>query len=69
MKIPLILLAITTPLFADPLLTSWSTARSGQYCRIYLTLADAAEGNGLTTWTGQTLPAYTDIQKVESSND
>ena len=63
------LLAVMHAATAEPLLTTWNTALSGQYARIYTTKAEALAGTGLSTWTGQTLPAYTDIQKVESSAD
>lgn len=54
---------------ADPLLTSWQTGNSGQYARIYLTKEAAKEGTAVATWDGQTLPAYSDIQRVEYSQD
>jgi len=47
---------------ADPRLSSWRTGSSGQYARVRET--DAAPAAGATTWTGQTLPAYCDVQEI-----
>jgi hypothetical protein len=52
-------------LFADPLLTSWFTKNAGQYARIQQTTG----GSVVTTWTGQTLPAYSDIEVVSYSTN
>jgi hypothetical protein len=52
---------------ADPLLSTWMTENSGQYARIYLTKEAVLTGDAVSTWTGQTLPAYADVQKVEAS--
>jgi arylsulfatase A-like enzyme len=57
----------------DPQLTSWYTANSGQYARIYETLADEASGNAVTTWSrgqgNQTLPTYAGVHEVSYSQD
>ena len=52
-------------LFADPMLTSWFTKNAGQYARIQQT----TNGAIVTTWTGQTLPAYSDIEVVSYSTN
>ncbi len=54
--------------FADPQLTSWLTMNSGEYARVYATTNTRASGNSVTTWTGQSLPAYADIAEVSSSS-
>ena len=41
---------------ADPLLTSWFTANTGLYARVYTRSANRAAGIASTTWSGQTLP-------------
>jgi len=56
---------------ADPRLTSWFTEHSGQYGRVYLTDADRAAGNAVTTWSrgsiSQALPAYCGVYEIASS--
>ena len=58
---------------ADPQLTSWFTANSGKYARIYQTAANEATGPTATstTWsrgTGvQTNPAYADVNEINYS--
>jgi hypothetical protein len=52
---------------ADPLLTSWFTANSGKYARIYTSLTNRTNGVSTTTWTGQTLPAYAGVREVDYS--
>jgi YHYH protein len=52
-------------LFADPLVTSWFTKNAGQYARIQQTTG----GSVMTTWTGQTLPAYSDVEVVSFSTN
>ncbi len=67
------LLAALTPAHADPQLTSWFTANSGKYARIYQSTANETTGitASLTTWsrgTGtQTNPAYADINEINHS--
>jgi hypothetical protein len=51
-------------LFADPLLTSWATAFSGQYARVYTTTANRSSGTSTATWSNQSIPAYADIAQV-----
>jgi hypothetical protein len=55
--------SLSTSAFADPLLTSWATSNTAQYARIQPTTG----ATPVTTWTGQTLPAYSDVQKIISS--
>ena len=63
----------TATLHADPLLTSWITAYSGNYARIYETDAQLAAGTTETTWSrnsvSQTLPAYAGVQNIYSSSN
>jgi hypothetical protein len=51
----------------DPLVTSWFTANSGKYARIYTSLANRTNGTTTTTWTGQTSPAYAGVREVAYS--
>ena len=51
---------LSTSVFADPQLTSWATTNSAQYARIRATTG----ATPVTTWTGQTLPVYSDVQTV-----
>ena len=56
----------------EPLITSWQTANSGQYARVYPTLAAMNSGASSTTWdhpTGadQLTPAYSDVHQVDYS--
>lgn len=54
-----------------PLITSWHTMNSGEYARIYPTLADQAAQTSVTIWsrgTGtQSTPAYSDVHQVDYS--
>jgi hypothetical protein len=52
---------------SDSLLTTWSLTNSGKYARVYETTAAKTSGTASTTWSGQTLPAYADIQEVSYS--
>jgi hypothetical protein len=63
---------------ADPRITSWLTANSTQYARVYETASDKAAGNAVSTWPrsgltngggGQATPAYSDIQRVSYSTN
>jgi hypothetical protein len=63
MKFPtalVLLVALRVSAWADPQLSSWSTANSAQYARI----RQATGGSVATTWSGQTLPAYSDVQDI-----
>ncbi len=55
-----------------PLLTSWFTANSAEYVRIYPTLNDQNNQTSATTWsrgTGvQSTPTYADVHQVDYSN-
>lgn len=63
--------AAMTTAQADPLLTSWFTANSGKYARIYTTVANETAGTTSTTWsrgTGvQTNPVYSDVSEINYS--
>jgi|GEM_PF-1053185 len=52
---------------SNPLTNSWFTTYSGQYARIYTSLANRTNGIATTTWTGQTSPAYDGVREVDSS--
>lgn len=55
----------------EALITSWHTANSGQYARIFPTQADLNSGTTVTTWTRgtgtQSTPAYSDVHQVDYS--
>lgn len=61
----------TSGIPSDPLISSWFTANSGEYARIYPTLADQTARNSVTTWsrgTGvQSTPTYSDVHQVDYS--
>ena len=65
----LALAVFTLPAQADPILSSWFTAYSGKYARIYTNDAAKAAGTSVTTWTNgtqvQSLPAYCGIQQID----
>jgi hypothetical protein len=56
-----------------PLISSWFTKNSGEYARIYPTLADQTAQNTVTTWsrgTGvQSTPTYCDVHQVDYSTN
>jgi len=56
----LLTVVLNSSAFADPQLTSWATPNSAQYARIRATTG----ATPVTTWTGQTLPAYSDVQTI-----
>ena len=64
-------LAAATTALADPQLTSWFTANSGQYARIYQTTAAQTSGSTSTTWSRgqgtQSSPVYADINEIKVS--
>lgn len=67
--LPLLLLLASAPLLhADPQLSSWYTADSGQYARIYQTAAAETAGTKSTTWsrgTGvQSNPTYATVSEI-----
>ncbi len=70
-KTVLSLLASLTVAHADPQLTSWFTANSGKYARIYQLTANETAGTPSTTWargTGtQSNPTYADVSEVNYS--
>jgi arylsulfatase A-like enzyme len=55
----------------EPIITSWFTANSGQYARIYPTLADQNSHTSFATWSRgagvQNSPAYSDVHQVDYS--
>jgi hypothetical protein len=62
----------------DPHITSWLTANSAQYARVFETTSDKSSGNAVSTWPragltngggGQASPAYSDIQRVAYSTN
>ncbi len=62
----------TSTLHADPQLSSWLTAYSSKYARIFKTDAERAAGTTTyTTWSNgqqnQTLPAYCGVQSISYS--
>ena len=52
---------------ADPEVTSWFTANSGKYARIYTSTANRTAGVSATTWTGQTSPTYAGVHEIDYS--
>ena len=60
-----------TAAHADPLLTSWFTANSGKYARIYQSTANETAGTSSTTWTRgtgtQSSPTFADVNEVDYS--
>ena len=58
---------------AEPRLSSWYTARSGTYARIYTSTANQTAGTKSTTWsrgTGvQTSPVYAGLHEIDYSTD
>lgn len=69
----LVFLALSASGFADPQLTSWITAYSTKYARIYTSDANKLAGVTAATWTSRTgqisqsLPAYAGIQQLSYS--
>lgn len=67
----LCIVASVTAAQADPQLTSWFTANSGKYARIYTTDAAQTAGTTSTTWSRgagvQTNPVYADVNEVNYS--
>ena len=69
-RVTALLLCFSIHLSADPLLSSWQTQDSGQYARIYETLADQNALNAVTIWshpnngTGQAMPTYAGVHEV-----
>ncbi len=55
------------------LVSSWFTANTGQYARIYQTLAEQNAGTSVTIWNRgagvQSAPTYADVHQVDFSND
>src|SRR5262249_27400284 len=57
---------------ADPLITSWFTANSGKYARVYTNTTARSQGVSSTTWssamaTGQTSPTYAGVHEIDYS--
>ena len=57
----------------DPQISSWYTAASGQYARIYETIDDQNSKNAVSVWSrgqgNQSLPTYAGVHEVSYSND
>jgi len=70
----LAILLAHSSLRADPLLSSWLTAGSTKYARIYTSTENRALGISTTTWTGQSanttqsLPTYAGIHEINYSS-
>lgn len=64
-------LGSTTP--DSPLLTSWFTENSGQYARLFPTLADMNARKSVVTWSRgagvQSLPAYAGVHQIDYSEN
>ena len=63
-----------SPIFADPQLSSWFTAGSTKYARIYTSTANRTEGKSVVTWTNintnnasQTSPTYAGVHEINYS--
>jgi hypothetical protein len=52
---------------ADPQLTSWFTANTGKYARIYTSTANRTAGVASTTWSTQTSPTYAGVHEIDCS--
>jgi len=52
---------------ADPQLTSWFTAGSTKYARIYTSISNRTAGISTTTWSNQTLPTYAGVHEINYS--
>lgn len=52
---------------ADPLLSSWFTAGSTKYARIYTSTVNRSNGISTTAWTGQSLPTYAGVHEINYS--
>ena len=63
------LLCAITASATDPLLSSWFTANSGKYARIYSSTANRTAGISATTWTGQTSPTYAGVHEIDYSTN
>ena len=65
------LIALALRADADPQLTSWFTANSGKYARIYNAVANPTLPAPLTTWTRgtttQASPAYAGVTEINDS--
>ena len=70
MKTLFLILFSTLALKAGPRISSWFTADSGSYARIFETTADETTGNAVTTWDrGQGVQAqstYAGIHEILS---
>src|SRR5438067_2806290 len=67
-----LLLAISATVHADPQLTSWFTATSDQYARLFTTTAAETSGSSVTTLsrgtTTQSTAVYAGLHEVSYSN-
>jgi hypothetical protein len=67
------LVVFNAAVHADPQLSSWFTATSDQFARIYTTTAAETSQSSVTTWsrgtTTQSTPVYSGVHEVSYSND
>lgn len=67
----LLLSLLASPSIADPQITSWYTADSGQYARIYQTTAAESARTASTTWSRgqgtQNSPTYAGVSQISYS--
>ena len=54
---------------ADPMLSSWFTANTGKYARVYTSTANRTSGISSTTWSGQTSPTYAGVHEIDYSSN
>ncbi len=72
-RLPLILLFSVPVVLASPLTSSWFTALSGQYARIYPTIAEEITNSPATTWVhphggaSQPKPTYAGVSEVSTT--
>jgi hypothetical protein len=72
LSIPVLALALASPLRADPQLSSWYTKDSGKYARLFTSTANETAGTAVTTWTRgsgtENAPSYSGVQEISYSD-
>ena len=72
-QIAIALLFTVSLAHADPQITSWFTANSGKYARIFTSSANEGTNTSSTTWSKSTYiqanPAYADVNEVNASTN
>ena len=72
-RLIVLLLISSSSLYADALLNSWLTSNSGQYARVYESIADQNAQNAVATWDqgsgSQLTPVYADINAISYSDN